>query len=396
MIRQHLFAGLLLLGGGPLLPAGLAAEAVGDSSGYLREDIYDTAVQTDEALVNVRVANSRWPDCTTLESAVADIFRLEGVANKPDQDKALALWKWFRILMSPTGGSYAYEGPRGGETPCVDPHKILTVYGHHQCDGQSWAMAALWRAAGYMALDECTLGHTTAALRYRDADGNLRYHSFDPQRRYYHWDEQDQRRGHALDPGDARHGVSPPHRAPRAAQPANVVAHGRDASAGSGRTRATWSPAAKTKLPPPRQSYYAYTPGKTNGVYAAVGQETQTFVPEMRPETFTRSLYEGSRNAACSPAEEGKATLHPQKAGETAEFIYRLAPPYVVADAGCEVTLTKGEPADLCRLLVSTDGAAGRRCTRRSRPGKSTSSSTSAGRHGARACPTSTRRITSC
>ena len=45
----------------------------------------------------------------------------------------------------------------------------------------------------------------------------------------------------------------------------------------------------------------------------------------MRPETFAQSLYDGSRNAACSPAEEGKATLHPQKAGETAEFIYRLA-----------------------------------------------------------------------
>ena len=122
MLRQQLYAGLLLLGGGPLLSACLAAEAAGEATGYLREDIYDTAVHADEALVNVRVAASRWPDCTTLESAVADIFRLEGVTNKPDQDKALALWKWFRILVSATGGSYAYEGPRG-QRPLVSTRR---------------------------------------------------------------------------------------------------------------------------------------------------------------------------------------------------------------------------------------------------------------------------------
>ena len=33
---------------------------------------------------NVAVASNRWPDCTTLESAVTDIFRMEGVAGKSD------------------------------------------------------------------------------------------------------------------------------------------------------------------------------------------------------------------------------------------------------------------------------------------------------------------------
>ncbi len=226
MKEKYFFAGLVLLGLGLLPSAGLGAAATGDASGYLREDIYDEAVHADEALVNVQVAASRWPDCTTLESAITDIFRLEGVANKSDQDKALALWKWFRILVSATGGSYAYEGPRGQESVCFDPQKIFTVYGHHQCDGQSWAMVALWRAAGYMALDECTLGHTTAALRYRDADGNLRYHTFDPQHRYYHWDEQNQPRGHAFYSGHAWHGVPPPHRAAGITQPADLLTRG--------------------------------------------------------------------------------------------------------------------------------------------------------------------------
>ena len=64
----------------------LAAEAPADPAGYLREHIYDTTVHSDEALVNVNVAFNRWPDCTTLESAIRDIFRLEGVQKKSDQD----------------------------------------------------------------------------------------------------------------------------------------------------------------------------------------------------------------------------------------------------------------------------------------------------------------------
>jgi hypothetical protein len=355
MMRQEFVAGLLLLCSGPWMSLGAAAETPGDAAGYLREHVYDTSVHADEALVNVRLAADRWPDCTTLESAVADIFRLEGVANKPDQDKALALWKWFRILVSGTGGYYAYEGPRGREALCADPHKIFAVYGHHQCDGQSWAMVALWRAAGYMALDECTLGHTTAALRYRDADGNLRYHTFDPQHRYFHWDAQNQRVATRSIP--AMRGMVYRHlTAPR-------ELHSLRTALRLGETvRRQWQneghvvPSGKDKAAAAQQNYYAWSPGKTSGVYAAVGQETQVFVPEMRPETFAKSLYEGSRNTACFAAEGGKAALHPQKAGEAAEFIYRMAPPYVVADASCEVTFSKEQPADLCRLLISTDG----------------------------------------
>jgi hypothetical protein len=355
MKRQLLLAGLLLLGGGLLPATGRTDEPAGDA-GYLREHIYDSTVHQDEALVNLRVTNSRWPDCTTLESAIADIFRIEGVSNRSDQEKALALWKWFRILVSATGGSYAYEGPRGKETVCTDPHKIFTVYGHHQCDGQSWAMVDLWRAAGYMALDECTLGHTTAALRYRDADGQLRYHTFDPQRRYYHWDAENQRvatrslpvmRGmvyrHLMAPRELhslRTSLRVGERVCRAWQSSGYVV-----------------PSGKDKIAAARERYYAYAPKRSDGVYAAVGEERQAFEPEMRPEDFTRSLYDGSRNTACSPPAHGKATLHPRKAGELAEFVYRLAPPYVVVSATCLATFVKGEAAGVCRVLVSSDGS---------------------------------------
>jgi len=333
--------------------AGAAADAA-EQSGYLDEPIYDTATH-DEALVNVGVAVNTWPDCTTLESAIADIFRVEGLADKPDQEKALALWKWFRVLVSATGGNYAYEGPRGDEQLCHDPHKIFTVYGHHQCDGQSWAMAGLWRAAGYVAFDECTYGHTTAALRYRDADGQFRYHSFDPQRRYYHWDATHQRvatwslpvmRGMVY-----RHLTAPRH------------LHSLRTSLRVGETIVrAWDnnghvvPSGRDKQQAAQNRYYAHAPGKTSGIYAAAGEEVQTFEAPMDAARFAAALFPGSCNVVSSRLDDGRTILHPKSAGETAELIYRLAPPYVVADARVRAVLRKKAIEDVCRLLVSRDG----------------------------------------
>jgi len=139
MIRRY-FIGVIL---SFLIVVNLHGEK---DSGYIREEIYDTSVHQDEAAVNVKLVSNRWPDCTTLTTAIHDMFRLEGVERGTDQEKALALWKWFRILMSSTGGNYAYELRDGKWKIVRDPHKIFTVYGHHQCDGLSWAMVPLWRA----------------------------------------------------------------------------------------------------------------------------------------------------------------------------------------------------------------------------------------------------------
>ena len=68
-----------------------------------------------------------------------------------------------------------------------DPYKIFAVYGHHMCDGQSWAQAGLWRAAGFVGFDLCHWGHTIASLRYRDSDGHYRFHDFDPNHNDYYW-----------------------------------------------------------------------------------------------------------------------------------------------------------------------------------------------------------------
>jgi hypothetical protein len=337
------------------VPADSRADEQGTSSDYLDEPIYDTTAHSDEALVNVRLAVSGWPDCTTLESAIRDIFRIEGVTAKSDQEKALALWKWFRILVSATGGGYAFEGPKGRETLCHDPHKIFTVYGHHMCDGQSWAMVGLWRGAGYMALDECTHGHTTAALRYCDADSQYRYHSFDPQRRYYHWDEANQRvatRSLPVMRGMVYRHLTAPRRL-----------HSLRTSLRIGETiERRWDnsghvmPSGKDKTDARQHRYYAYTPGKQTGIYAVVGEEIQTFEPPKTPDTFAAALHNASRNVACSPPAADKATVHPEQRGRLAAAVYRLAPPYVITDGHCEVTFVKSVPSDVCRLLISRDG----------------------------------------
>ena len=365
------FGSGLLLGSVSVFTAASAEEAGAEKPAYPPEEIYDTAVGSDEALVNVRLVNNRWPDCTTLRTAIMDIFRLEGVKDGRGEEKALALWKWFRILVSSTGGAYAYEGPRRTEKIVHGPHKIFTVYGHHQCDGLSWAMVPLWRAAGYIALDECTHGHTTAALRYRDHDGKLRYHSFDPQRRYYYWDDEHKWVGTRTVPvmrGMVYRHLTAPQRL-----------HSLRTSLRTGETiERKWTneghviPSGRDKREAEEKPYYAYEPGKKKGIYACVGEEVQTLEADVTPGNFADALYEGSRNAACSPPAEGKAALHPERADELAEFIYRLAPPYVIADAVCEAALLKGEDADVCRLSISVDGRRWRSICEKEKTGEET------------------------
>ncbi len=348
------------LGGGTALLAALLLSlsptgSAGGPSDFPAERIYDTTVGPDEAMVNVSLVNNRWPDCTTLESAIGDIFRIESVADKSDQDKALALWKWFRILVSSTGGGYAYEGPPGREAIVHDPHKIFTVYGHHQCDGLSWAMVPLWRAAGYMAFDECTLGHTTAALRYRDADGVQRYHSFDPQGRFYYWDAGHNRLSARTIPvmtGMVYRHLTAPQRL-----------HSLRTSLRIGETiERRWDSRGHV-IPSGRPGrpiwpkYYAYRSGRTDGVYAAVGEEVQTLRARL-DRRFASQLHAGSANVARSPPAEPLATLHPAKAGAAGVFIYRLAPPYAIVDATVEASLLKGRADDTCRLSISRDGRA--------------------------------------
>jgi hypothetical protein len=294
-----------------------------EAPSYLAEELHDTAVHEDEALSDVRIACNRWPDCYSNETAVHDIFRIEGASTKSDPEKAQALWKWYRILMSATLGGYCYENKEGGAEGIVyDPHKIFTVYGHHQCDGLSWALVPLWRAAGYIAFDECHHGHTIASLRYQDADGNYRFHDFDPQHRYFYWNDEKKIVGTWTLP--VTH--SRVHRHLLAPQ----VVHTLRTSLRNGETLVrSWENEGHVieaerhgKDAVPKSSRYQKTEKNTAGIYQIAGQETQIL----------------------------EAT--PEKDGA----VFRLPSPYVLIEATCEAQLRKGSDDDICQLLLSVDG----------------------------------------
>ncbi|MCX7805494.1 MAG: hypothetical protein N3A38_09935, partial [Planctomycetota bacterium] len=145
------FFAAVLAGGNQDAAAGTTSK---ESVPFPAEEIHDDFSGPDEAVTDLRIASNRWPDCFSNASAVTDIFRLEGVADRSDHEKAMALWKWFRILFCPKYGAYYWEEDETGTPRIVyDGHKIFTVYGRHYCDGTAWCMVDLWRAVGYIALD---------------------------------------------------------------------------------------------------------------------------------------------------------------------------------------------------------------------------------------------------
>ena len=120
---------------------------------------------SDEAAVNVRVVNRRWPDCTTW---------------------ALALWRWQRVLVDHRGWT-SYDGPPGDPTYLAEPHKLLTVFGNGHCDPVTRIMNGLWVASGRIASKGFAPleYHTQAKLFYRDDDGQKRFHMFDQRYSYF-------------------------------------------------------------------------------------------------------------------------------------------------------------------------------------------------------------------
>lgn len=327
-----------------------------DGFSYPPEHIYDTRRYTDEALVNVQIESNRWPHCHTFETAIQSIFRIEGVGEKSDEEKALALWKWIRILMSATPGKFAYEGAvPGKETIVFDGHKILTVYGHHRCDGLSFAMVPLWRAAGYIAFDEASHRHTTASLRYRDHDGQYRFHSFDPRGGFLWWNPDLNIVGNRTLPlmQDSVHRhltLRQKVHSLRTSLHLNETLERQWDNVGhvvqSGRQLAEIKPG----------EYFQYHEGRTDGVYSSVGTEIQRFSPDVTPERYHLDLFEGSDTVSCTQVSGTTGLIHPAAAGKTAEVVYRIHSPYVGVDATLELELRRLHTDDLFRLYLSRDG----------------------------------------
>ncbi len=326
------------------------------------ETNYDTTVHPDEALVNLRIRNSRWPDCYNFETLIRDIFRIEGVDDTPDatEAKAMALWTWLLALKS-TGGSRVFEGnPYGDRKRCVGDKdkdqievrrgdKQMLVYGLHECGGMSRTMVHLWRSAGFLGYQEASRGHSTAALRFPDKDGIWRMHSFNPQGHSYYWNPRDNRVGTRRLP--VMRGVEyktflPPleHTLRTSLRPGEVVVRKWENDGYIQKTERMLSWAGKVGN------------NKRHMQANVAGQEDQTLSAITEPATFRVPLCSGSKNGACSPVKTNLATLHPDIAGKSSVFIYRLASPYVAVEAVVEAELLTTAADDLCRLAFSTDG----------------------------------------
>ncbi len=347
--------------GGVLL--GVLACLAGPASAgeFPSETNYDTTVHPDEALVDLRVRNSRWPDCYSLETIIRDVLRIEGVDKEPDAspEKAMALWTWLHMLKS-TGGSRVFEGAAYGrrrkftgnkKTDQIEVRrgdKQLLVYGVHECGGMGRTMAHLWRAAGFLGYQEASRGHSTAALRYPDKDNIWRMHSFNPQGHSYYWNPRDNRVGTRRVPVmsamEYRRLVPPMTHTLRTGLRIGEVVVRKWKNDGY---------IQKTKL----MLRWAGKVGDNKRHFRAnvAGQEDQTLTAATDPKSFAPSLWKGSANTACSPPRKGRAVLHPKEAGKLSSFIYRLTSPYVAVEAIVEADLVKTAAEDVCRLSFSTD-----------------------------------------
>ncbi|MFH1022032.1 MAG: HEAT repeat domain-containing protein [Planctomycetota bacterium] len=330
-----------------LTSAGYAGEGAGGGgdAGLPSEFAIDTTVHPDESLVNVGVVNHRWPDCDTLATTARDIFRIEGVdeSEVESEAKAVALWKWFRILVCNTI-PHAFEGSFDKPVRQREPHRSLTVYGHGDCGNLSSPMSALWRAAGYIGYKESSSGHSTVVLRYPDKDGAWRMHAFDPMSGYFWWDEANKRVGVRTCPAMQRTVF-------RALDPVSDHSLRTSLRWGENLTRQWESQGIILRN--------ASTGGEFFQEYihnTVAGLEIQVLEADLTREGYAKPLWKDSANTACSTGAGDGPALHPAEAGKPAVFIYRLPSPYVAVEAECEALLYKSDPGDTCSLSFSTDG----------------------------------------
>lgn len=95
------------------------------------------------------VVSDSWPECTDLLTWADDIFRIDGVSEGSERDKAVSLHNWLRLfnrLCEGVGGmAHAFEGAWGEEGFVHDAHKHLFVYGWGYCSTHALIAEALWQ-----------------------------------------------------------------------------------------------------------------------------------------------------------------------------------------------------------------------------------------------------------
>ncbi len=138
------------------------------------------------------VVSDRWPETSDAMTWLKDVFRLDGVEQASERDKAISLYNWLRLfnrLCEGVGGmAHAFEGPWGQEQFVIDLNKHLLVYGWGYCSTHSLVAEGLWQeylqdslaADRVVYMHENQGYHTVYRLRM---DG--RFGAFDARYGYY-------------------------------------------------------------------------------------------------------------------------------------------------------------------------------------------------------------------
>jgi hypothetical protein len=92
------------------------------------------------------VVSDNWPECTSLQTWMRDIMRLENVEHASETAQAKVFFHWLRLFskMATGGMLQAHEGFYGKERYVLDAHKNLFVYGWGYCDTHSRIAEAAW------------------------------------------------------------------------------------------------------------------------------------------------------------------------------------------------------------------------------------------------------------
>lgn len=130
------------------------------------------------ALEGAWIRSDRWPNTLTPATFAADVFRLDRTRINCEEDKALALYRWQTRCYGRSGSPR--EGPKGMEGHFTDSWKQFHTYGQGLCDKWGRLGAVLAQGAGYKARKVTCIGHTMYEVLYKDRDGVERWHLFDP------------------------------------------------------------------------------------------------------------------------------------------------------------------------------------------------------------------------
>ena len=151
-----------------------------------------TGVLSAQSLNGPLVVNDRWPECTSLQTWLGDVLKIDGVENGSEAEQAIAAYHWLRLFcrVSVGGMQHAHEGQPADEKYVLDAHKNLFVYGWGFCDTQSRIMEAAWSEYKHdkNAVNRvCVLIHAPGGYHtyYRIRQNNGSYGGFDPRFGFY-------------------------------------------------------------------------------------------------------------------------------------------------------------------------------------------------------------------